>query len=271
MNDLDIGVIYTHERQWMPRLLSSMAASVGHLKTRLLLVDNVSEDGGEPYLHYFPSTHVIHNWQRLFYGANLNRILEAATARYVLLLNTDMYFDPDEQCLAKMVRFMDRHPRCGIAGCRIYRPDGQEGYCARRFQTFPIILARRLGLGGLLSRTLDQYLYRDRDLEGTWECDWVSGCFMLIRREAYQEVGGFDTHFIKYFEDIDYSLRLALAGWDVMYHGATHCYHVEARASSRLFSADAARHLCSYLRWLHKWGLSPAQHIPPKQLCRQAA
>lgn len=271
MSDLDIGVIYTHERQWMPRLLSTMADSTGRLRPRLLLVDNASEDGVEPYTRYFPATEVLYNRQRWFYAANLNRLLAASTAPYVLLLNTDVYFAPHAQCLAKMLHFMDRHPSCGIASCRIYRPDGQDAYSARRFQTLPIILARRLGLGGPLRRTLDHYLYRDRHIEGAWECDWVSGCFMLIRREAYQEVGGFDTRFVKYFEDLDYCLRMAQAGWQVMYNGATHCYHLESRASRQLFSPDAIRHIQSYLRWLHKWGRNPARQVYMRPEYRRAA
>lgn len=271
MIDLDIGAIYTYEQEWMTQLLSTLAGSTGSLQTRLLLVDNASRDGVDSFTGHFPATEVLHNWQRLFYAANLNRLLKAATARYVLLLNTDVYFAPEEQCLVKMVRFMDQHPDCGLASCRIYHPDGQDAFAARRFQTVPIILARRLGLGSVLRRSLDSYLYRDRDIRGTWPCDWVSGCFMLIRREAYQEVGGFDTRFVKYFEDLDYCLRMAQAGWQVMYHGATHCYHVEARASRRFFSLDALRHLCSYLRWLHKWGRLPTRGVSPRLLCRQAA
>jgi GT2 family glycosyltransferase len=271
MTDLDIGVIYTYEQQWMRQLLSTMAGCTGSLKTRLLLVDNASKDGVEPFTGYFPTTEVLRNRRRLFYAANLNRVLEAASARYVLLLNTDVYFPPHEPCLAQMVRFMDQHPDCGLAGCRIYHPDGQDAHAARRFQTLPIILARRLGLKSLFPHTLDRYFYRERDIEGAWECDWVSGCFMLVRREAYQDVGTFDTRFVKYFEDLDYCLRMAQAGWRVMYNGAVHCYHVESRASHRLFSPDAVRHFTSYLRWLQKWGLAPARHIAPRPQYRRAA
>ena len=73
--------------------------------------------------------------ERLPYAANLNRILAASAARYVLLLNTDMFFDPRQQCLARMVRFMDAQPDCGMAGCRLYHADGSDALAARRFQT----------------------------------------------------------------------------------------------------------------------------------------
>jgi GT2 family glycosyltransferase len=255
--DLDLGVIYTHERDLMPPLLSSLAASGDGLRMRLLLIDNVSKEGVEPYRQYFPETIVQRNEKRLLYGANLNRIIRASMARYVLLLNTDMYFDPPAQCLSRMVKFMDRHPECGVSGCRLHHADGEFAYPARRFQTLPLIAARRLGLGRWLHKTVDHHFYREHSINDSWECDWLSGCFLMVRREAINDVGFFDEGFVKYFEDVDMCLRMARAGWKVMYNGDAYGYHLEERGSKRIFSPDARRHLRSYLHWLWKWGFSP--------------
>jgi len=257
--DLDVGVVYTHERQFMPRLLETMTHAAGDLRVRPILVDNASAEGCRDWQGYFPRTTVLKNAARLGYGANLNRVLGAATAPYVLLMNTDMAFDPAEPCLEKMVQFMDSHPDCGLGICRIYHPDGGYAYPARRFQTPGAIAARRLGLDTVFAGSVEQYLYNDRDRESSFDCDWVSGCFMFLRREAAVEVGPFDLRFAKYFEDVDYCARMAQAGWRVMFHGGTYCYHYEQRASRQLFSADAWRHLRSYFRWLGKWG-----PLPPK-------
>ncbi|HEY2837785.1 MAG TPA: hypothetical protein VGJ26_01460, partial [Pirellulales bacterium] len=181
-------------------------------------------------------------------------------ARYSLLLNTDMYFDPGEQCLAKMVAFMDLHPRCGLSICRLYHPDGTYGHPARRFPSWRMIAARRLGMQRWFSQAVDSYLYQDQDPHRSFECDWVSGCFMLVRREAIHAVGNFDESFVKYFEDVDICLRMARAGWLVMFHGATYCYHHEQRASRRALSRDAWLHGRAYLRWLLKWGFAPTKH-----------
>lgn len=261
--DLDIGVIYTHERQFITPLLKTMSQAAGELRVRLILVDNASTDRFEPPRGRFWQTQVLTNSTRLGYGANLNRILEASTARYVLLMNTDMYFDPAEPCLAKMVQFMDAQPDCGVSICRLYRPDGSYGYPARRFQTLGAIAGRRLGLGSLLAGSVDRYLYRSRDPFSRFDCDWVSGCFMFLRREAALQAGRFDRRFAKYFEDVDYCARLGQAGWRVMFNGETYCYHHEQRASRRILSADAWQHLRSYLHWIGKWGLSApnAAHV----------
>jgi len=256
--DLDIGVIYTHEQELMPRLLTTMSASGEGLRMRLILVDNASADGVEPWCGYLPETQVVRNTRRLGYAVNLNRILDASTAKYVLLMNTDMYFDPREQCLARMAAFMDSQPRCGMAGCRLYHADGSDAYAARRFQTLPLVLARRCGLGWLLRRAVDHHFYAEHTPDETWPCDWLSGCFLMIRREAIEQVGHFDEGYGKYFEDVDMGLRMARVGWQVMYHGAASCCHLESRASKKLFSADAWLHLRAYLRWLRKGRLHPA-------------
>jgi N-acetylglucosaminyl-diphospho-decaprenol L-rhamnosyltransferase len=255
--DLDIGVIYTHERELMPRLLTTMSASGRGLRSRLILVDNASKDGVDRWTGFFDETLVLRNDQRLTYSANLNRILGASSARYVLLMNTDMYFDPGEQCLGRMVALMDSEPRCGLAGCRILRADGGNAHGARRFPTLPLVMARRCGLGGLLRRSLENHFYAEHGPDETWACDWLSGCFLMVRREAFKEVGPLDEGYGKYFEDVDYCLRMSRAGWQVMHHGATSCFHLERRASKNLFKADAWIHILSYVRWLGKWGFRP--------------
>jgi len=269
--DVDIGVIYTHERAFMPRLLSSLRESGGGLKMRLILVDNASRDGVEPWANYFARTRLLHNRKRLRYSPNLNRILQASEADYVLLLNTDMYFEPKQQCVAKMVGFMRARPDCGIAGCRLHHADGQHAPSARRFLSPATVIARRCGLGRWMRGTLDHYLYREHPMDDSWECDWLSGCFLMIRREAFQQVGPFDVGFPKYFEDVDMCLRIARAGWRVLYYGGTYCYHLEQRASRRLFSLDAWRHVRSYLRWLRKWGFSPDRAAVPVEPKRRRA
>lgn len=269
--DVDIGIIYTHERHFMTPLVSSLAQSGDGIAMRLILVDNASHEGVDEWQNHFGVTRVVKNETRLGYAANLNRILEASDARYALLLNTDMYFDPAEQCVAKMVRFMDAHPDCGVSGCRLYHPDGTYGFPARRFQTLGTIAARRLGLARLLGKTVNSYLYRDQRDDSVFDCDWLSGCFLMVRRQALDEVGLLDLRFRKYFEDVDFCLRMARAGWRVMMNGATFGYHLEQRASTNLFSKDALVHLQSYARWLAKWGFDPHRHVAPARQPRRAA
>jgi GT2 family glycosyltransferase len=89
----------------------------------------------------------------------------------------------------------------------------------------------------------------------------------MVRRRAIEEIGGIDEGYGKYFEDVDLCLRMARSGWQVLYHGATSCFHLEQRASHRILSKDAWKHLIAYSRWIRKWGLSPSpnQTMPSRR------
>ena len=197
---------------------------------------------------------MLKNSERLHYAANMNRILAASTARYVLVMNTDMFFDPRQRCLARMVAFMDSHPDCGIAGCRLLHADGLDARAARRFQSLSVILARRFGLGGLMRRTLERYFYMDHAPGESFDCQWLSGCFLMLRNKAVEKVGLFDENFSKYFEDVNMCLRHGprRLARDVS-RGDQRLSH-RAAPSRKLFSTDAWKHLRSYLYWLSKWG-----------------
>ena len=100
-------------------------------------------------------------------------------------------------------------------------PDGTFGFPARRFQSLSTIAARRLGLGRILGNTLNSYLHREKPQNAVFDCDWLSGCFLMVRRQAVDEVGLLDLRFQKYFEDVDFCLRMGRAGWRVMMNGQT--------------------------------------------------
>lgn len=259
--DLDVGVIYTGERHWLLPLLESAAGSADGIVPRLVLVDNASGEDLSDFLGFFPETRVVTNVSRLTYAENLNRIIEHSDAPLLLALNTDMSFDPPSQCLSHMVQFMHENPNCGVAGCQVRHPDGSNAFAARRFQSLRIIAARRLGLSRMFGRDLDSYLYNEFDHSESFACEWLSGCFLMLRRAALLETGPFDTDFRKYKEDVDLCLRMAIAGWRVMFCGDTFVYHHEQRASRHIFSRDALIHARSYLHWLRKWGFDPRQHI----------
>ena len=152
---------------------------------------------------------------------------------------------------------MDAQPDCGLAGCRLYHEDGRDAFPARRFQTLPVILARRCGLGRLMPRVVDRYLYRQRDRRTRSSAIGSpaasSGAARGAgRRRALSTSASSSTS--RTWTSVS---ACSQAGWRVMYHGGTYCYHLEQRASARLFSADAWRHLLAYARWLRKWGCRP--------------
>ena len=133
-------------------------------------------------------------------------------------------------------------------------PTARDAFAARRFQTLPIILARRFGLGRLMPSVVDRYLYRDRDPRRPSSAIGFPAASSCCGARRWRTSAPSTKRFGKYFEDVDMCLRMRLAGWRVMYHGGAYCCHLEQRASASCFSLDAWRHLRAYVRWLRKWG-----------------
>ncbi|MHA2314383.1 MAG: glycosyltransferase family 2 protein [Candidatus Hermodarchaeia archaeon] len=179
----------------------------------------------------FPQVTLIENSQNRGFAAANNQGIDISKGRYVLLLNSDTVVL--DNAIAKTVAFADSHPKAAIVGCRVLNPDQTlQPTCFM----FPSILNM------LLSST---YLYKifpkskffGREQMTWWdrsdvrEVDVVTGCFMLIRRKAIQQVGTMDEQFFMYGEETDWCYRIKLAGWKVMFTPVCEIIHLGGQSS----------------------------------------
>jgi N-acetylglucosaminyl-diphospho-decaprenol L-rhamnosyltransferase len=249
--DLTISIISTNEKHYLDLLLPQIPVVATGIEFEVILIDNASNDGTSDLAKQYPFIKIIRNEEKQFFCANHNRAIEKAIGKYILLLNPDICFDTTEPCLSRMFRFMEAHPDCGISGCRVYNYDKVFAFPARRYQTLSIVIGRRIPIFAAKS-AIDRYLYKEYDVNSTFEADWLSGCFLFVRKSMLGKTGLLDSGFIKYFEDVDICRRAHATGWKVLYFGETYYYHLEQRASKKLFSKDAIRHLRSWMRWRRK-------------------
>ena len=133
---------------------------------------------------------------------------------YFYLLNSDAF--PDEGCVRALVDYLDDHPRVGIAGSYVHGPEPVPHKTAFRFPTIWSEFESTLGIG-VVSRLLDRWIVALPLPRETRRVDWLAGASMLIRREVVEEIGLMDETFFLYFEETDYCLRAARAGWPTCY------------------------------------------------------
>ena len=246
---VDVGIVYSGEQRWLDRLLASLERANDNVDLQIQLVCTRAVPRiDHPLLKL--KIHLLHNRKRLGFADNFNRVLLASRAEYVVVMNTDMYFSPDSRCISQLIERMEQHPRCGVAGCRVYRPDGSYAFPARRNPTWQMVASRRLPFFPDKDQHLTRYLYADRSPQSSFECDWHSGCFISVRRAAYRAVGGFDNRFRKYFEDVEFCQRMRDNDWRVMHFGEPLVWHDEQRASRDWLSRNAWLHLRAYWLWL---------------------
>lgn len=190
---------------------------------RIVVVDNASRDGSAEHLAaHHPDVHLVHSDRNVGFGRANNLGLPGCSGRFVLLLNTDAFIEPD--ALIRSIEHMDSHPECGILGARLKGRDGVlQPSC--RYTPSPLgLFVQRLGLQRLFPsvRLVDDMAWPHDQVRA---CDWVPGCYYLVRREVIDQVGLFDPRFFLYYEEVDHCLRTRQAGWTVHYFPGTTVVH----------------------------------------------
>ena len=198
--------------------------AAGVLKLQVIVVDNASRDGSAELLRTkFPNAELIENRVNVGFGRANNQALPRARGRYVLLLNTDAFVSPDT--LPRTVDFMDTHPRCGVLGVKLVGRDGSLQPSCRYFPTPWNIFLTSAGLTRFFpgARLVDDMSW---DHASVRECDWVPGCYYLVRRDVIERVGLFDPRYFLYYEEVDHCRAVRQAGWSVTYYPFTPVVHL---------------------------------------------
>ena len=239
--DLSIIIVSTNEASWLERCLSTLFVHAGPLALDVIVVDNDSVDGTADLVRNRFSTARVVSCENHGFGHANNRGIMNSDARYVLLLNPDT--EIVEGTFAGLVRAMDERPEVGLAGVKQLDSQGVLFPTIRR-RPHPVrTLAEALGSERfpirsrwLGERELDPATY-DKEVD----CDWTSGSFMLIRREALLSAGLLDERSFIYAEEPDLCGRIAESGWVIRHLPLMTIIHHAGKAgvSSKLLSQDA--------------------------------
>ena len=240
MDDVCVIIVSHNGKCWLDAALGSLYASAGGLDLDVVVVDN-GADGSAAYAEErFPRARTIVCANRGFGAAN-NVALATADARYVLFLNPDTEFLAGN--LEGLVAALDRRPRIGLAGVRQVGGGGELAPSIRRFPSTLNMLAEALAIERipLLRRFFGERVLAPSAYERETPCDWTSGSFMLARREALADSGGFDECFFLFSEETDLCWRLKDAGWDIAHLPLVTIRHFESeRSATPRMEAQAA-------------------------------
>ena len=179
------------------------------------MVDSGSTDGTPDAIEReLPGVTVIRRPNIGFAAAN-NVGLRVARGRYMLLLNPDL--EIVEGTLAQLVAEMDQRPEVGITSSITHYPDGELQTSIRRFPS-PSAPARRgadAHAPARARRTCRRTSRGEERYGHEQSADWLSGSFLLARREAVEQAGGMDERFFLFSEETDWCRRVRTAGWDI--------------------------------------------------------
>lgn len=239
------------ERQ--PPLEAKESAAASHLRIEVIVVDNASSDGSQEMIRAeFPHVRLISNDRNRGFTAANNQGLNLSRGRTLLLLNPDAELLDD--ALLTMTRYMDDHPEVGALGPQLRYPDGSPQSSRRRFPTLATGLVESTILQEWWpdNRLIRRYTVADRGDDLVQEVDWLVGACLLVRRQAYEEVGGLDEGYFMYSEEMDWCRRLKDAGWRIIYLPTAVVIHHEGKSSEQVVAARHIHFHSSKVRYFRK-------------------
>lgn len=202
--------------------LRSLPGACARTPRRVAVIDNqASFDAPRVAAETGVAVEVIRNSRRQGFGANHNQVLSRLATPYALVMNDDI--ELGEGCVDRMVDFMERTNDAGAVGCALHSggwasppTDGGgavDGAVSPALKLLLAVVTHRLGIPVGLE---DLAQWRDRAAPAPAApraLDYVSGACCLLRADALRVVGGFDTRFYMYLEDVDLGRRLRRGGW----------------------------------------------------------
>jgi N-acetylglucosaminyl-diphospho-decaprenol L-rhamnosyltransferase len=212
-SEVSIIVVSYNSKQYLARSLEAVTGTA----RELIVVDNASTDGSREFVRScFPSAQLIALDSNVGFGTACNAGMRVATGTFVLLMNPDAW--PKGNSIAELVRYAEAQPNIGAVGPRLRGLDGRLHQSSFGYPTLfwlgrPAVtsfpqrrsLARR-GLAAL--RNTISVANRRKGV-------FVVAAALLLRREAVRSIGGFDSRFFMFNEDVDLCWRLLQAGWRV--------------------------------------------------------
>jgi GT2 family glycosyltransferase len=170
--------------------------------------------------------------ENLGFSAANNAAAETASGEFLLFLNTDTLLTGD--ALVPMMEYLDTHSGAGVIGPRLVFGDGQFQFSGGRLPSIGVEIQQKT-MHALTRRWRKAFTPLFRPLfRGIRETGWVTGACLMVRREAFRHVGGFDEEMFMYFEDKDLCRRIAEAGWKIVYFPAVSVVHLLAGSSRKV-------------------------------------
>jgi len=234
------------------RFLASLPLATDR-SVSVLLADNGSIDGTpQAAVERYPNVRLFVTGANLGYGTAVNRAVAqlskegGAADEWVLVANPDVQWGPGS--IDALLDAAARWPRAATLGPLIREPDGSVYPSARHLPSL-VRGGMHAVIGPIWRNNPWSTAYRQERLEPSERpVGWLSGSCLLLRRAAFEQVGGFDERYFMYFEDVDLGDRLQKAGWLNVYVPSAEVLHHKGHVTGRDPASNlAAHHKSTYI------------------------
>lgn len=218
------------------------------VKLEIIVIDNASTDtSAEAIAKKFPQVKLIKNKTNSGFAAGNNQGMALAHGEKILLLNSDCFVEPStlHKCASQ---------EADVLGCKLLNADGSVQFSWGYFVSLRRVLMLMSFVDNfpLIRKIADSIHVRDLSRYSTsHEVDWVTGAFVMVKKEVYKKVGGIDEKYFMYGEEMEWMYRIKKAGYVVQYFvdaQATHLQGASTKSLSRMFISE----MNGYIYWFSK-------------------
>lgn len=242
--ELTVLIVSYNTRDLTLKALETLYATTRETRFHTVVFDNASEDGSaKAVAEAFPQVEVIASQDNLGFAKANNIVAAEAKTEWLLLLNPDTECHPG--AVDNLMAFSKAHPEAGITGGRTVFPDGSLNIASCWMQITPwSAFCSATGLSSVFpkSNLFNPEAMGDWQRDSVREVDIVVGCFMMLRRELWMRLDGFDLRYFMYGEEADLCLRAKAMGYRPMITPDAQIMHLvgaSSKAQARKYSMIA--------------------------------
>lgn len=231
--EISVVIVGWNAKHYLELCLESLAEAPPRRSMEVLVIDNASTDESVEMIEAkFPWAKLIKSEENLGFAKGNNVAIRRCKGRYIALVNPDVIVFPG--CLDTLADFLDQNPKVGNVGPRVFNPDMTQQSTCRRFPTLwnnfcsVTRLERIFKASYFFAGEHMFYFPHDRMLA----VDVIVGCFSMIRREAFDDVGLLDEGLFMYGDDVDWCRRARNAGWQVIFCPEARAIHDQGKTTA---------------------------------------
>jgi len=243
---IDIVIVNWNSHDFLRKcVLSILDSKQFELVSSVIIIDNNSTDDSLQLLPIHANLQVVKNTENLGFAKACNQGFKMSQSKYILLLNPDAVLL--ENTIAASFEYMETHQDIDVLGCQLLNDSNQITPTCARFPKPINFVYHSLGLSKIWPKIFHPpTLMTDWNHQESRFVDQVMGAYMFMRNNVFEKAGYFDERFFVYFEELDFSLSLKIAGGKSFYHSGIQAIHTgmgttETVKAFRLFLSLGSR------------------------------
>lgn len=235
--DLSIIIVNWNGLDITRQCLESIYQQTRDINFEVIVVDNASADSTCKMLREeFPQVKLICNSENKGFAAANNQGINIAGGNFILLLNNDTIVLKD--AISKTFLAAKTNPQAAVTGCKVLNRNGTTQSSCFMFPSLLNLMIAAAHLDTFFPK--NKFFGRERYSRTDWNCikevDAVSGCFMMVRRQAFENIGILDERFFMYAEETDWCMRFKKNGWKILFCPEGQIIHLGGESSKKIKS-----------------------------------